>query len=254
VEWKCGAARGQVVAGGNSGGNRLDQLRGPTDVIVDKKSDSLIILDKGNRRVVRWPRQDNTSGQTIISDVDCYGLAMDNEGYLYVSDPVKNEVRRWRTGDTTGVVVAGGNGKGIRLNQLDYPTYIFVDRDHSVYVSDWANHRVMKWVKGAKEGIVVAGDQRQGNSLAQLSGPNGIFVDELGTVYVVDSGNNRVMRWTKGARQGIVVVGGNETEEQSNQLNYPIGLSFDQKGNLYVSDTDNHRVQKFNIDSTSNLY
>ena len=33
-------------------------------------------------------------------------------------------------------VVAGGNGKGNHLNQLNCPTYIFVDQNHSVYVSD----------------------------------------------------------------------------------------------------------------------
>ena len=32
----------------------MDQLNRPTDVIVDKKNDSLIICDQGNRRVVRW--------------------------------------------------------------------------------------------------------------------------------------------------------------------------------------------------------
>ena len=74
---------------------------------------------------------------------------------LYVSDWMKDEVRRWKIGDKEGTIVAGGNGKGNNLNQLNVPTYIFVDQDYSVYVSDWfSNHRVMKWMKGAKEGIV----------------------------------------------------------------------------------------------------
>ena len=86
MEWKYGATSGQVVAGGNGQGNRTDQLNDPTDVIVDKENDSSYHLRSGNRRVVRWPRQNGTSGQTIISDIDCCGLAMDNDGYLYVSD------------------------------------------------------------------------------------------------------------------------------------------------------------------------
>ena len=67
----------------------------------------------------------------------------------------KNEVRRWRLGETQGKVVAGGNDRGNRLNQLDYPTFVFVDQDYSVYVSDYNNHRVMKWMEDAKEEIVV---------------------------------------------------------------------------------------------------
>ena len=73
----------------------------------------------------------------------------------------KHEVRRYRRGESQGTVVAGGNGNGNRLNQLSYPQYVFVDRDHSVYVSDYGNNRVMKWMEGAKEGIVVAGGQGQ---------------------------------------------------------------------------------------------
>jgi len=199
VEWKNGAKSGQVVAGGNGPENRNDQLSGPTDVIVDKKSDSLIICDQSNRRVVRWPRQNGTSGEIIIANIYFWGLAMDNDGYLYVSDCSKHEVRRWKIGDTTGTVVAGGNGQGNRLDQLNHHTYIFVDQDHSVYVLDDNNHRVIKWMEGAKAGIVVAGDQGQRNGLTQLCNPRGVLVDQVGIVYVADRGNYRVMRWYKGA-------------------------------------------------------
>ncbi|CAF4625739.1 unnamed protein product, partial [Rotaria socialis] len=97
-------------------------------------------------------------------------------------------------GEKNGTLVAGGNGEGDGLNQLNFPTYLFVDRDHSVYVSDNENHRVMKWNKGAKEGIVVAGGQGKGTALTRLYSPNGIFVDTLGTLYVADTNNHRVMR------------------------------------------------------------
>jgi sugar lactone lactonase YvrE len=250
VEWKYGSASGQVVAGGNGNGNRADQLYDPRDVIVDKKSDSLIISDMGSGRVVRWPRRNGTTGQTIISDVCCYGLAMDNDGYLYISDYLKHEVRQWRIGDTSGTLVAGGNGKGDRLDQLNGPIYIFVDQDHSVFITDENNHRVMKWMNGAKEGIIVAGGQGKGNSLSQLSGPRGVIVDQFGSVYVADYPNNRVMRWCKGAKQGSVVVGENGRGGQPNQFHYPQDLSFDRQGNLYVADMANQRIQKFNIDQS----
>ena len=252
VEWKRGATVGQVVAGGNGEGNQNNQLNCPTSVIVNKKSDCLIISDYGNKRVVLWPRRNGTSGETIISNVDCWGLSMDNDEYIYVSDINKHEVRRWKIGDTNGTLVAGGNGAGNRLDQLNGPYYIFVDQDQSVYVSDCNNHRVMKWMKGAKEGIVVAGGQGQGNGLTQLSNPRGVIVDQLGTVYVADYSNHRIMRWLKGATQGSVVVGGNGGGVQSNQFNGPIDLSFDRQNNLYVVDYSNHRIQKFDIERNSN--
>jgi sugar lactone lactonase YvrE len=249
VEWKSGANSCQVVAGGNGQGNRNDQLNQPINVIVDKQNDSLIISDYGNQRVVRWSRRNRTNGEIIISNINCSDLIMDNDGYLYVSDLSKHEVRRWRMGETNGTVVAGGNGLGNRLNQLSDPYNIFVDQDHSVYVSDWGNHRVMKWMKDTKEGIVVAGGYGAGNGPTHLSSPCGVIVDQLGTLYVTDHGNHRVMRWLKGATQGSVVVGGSGHGGQPNQLNSPIGLSFDRQNNLYVVDYGNQRVQKFQIDS-----
>jgi sugar lactone lactonase YvrE len=248
VEWKSGAKKGQIVAGGNGQGNRTDQLNRSTVVIVDKRTDSLIICDRGNRRVVRWPRRNGTNGQTIISDIDCWGLTMDKNGDLYISDIKKDEVRRLKIEGTNATTVAGGNGPGNQLNQLNYPTYLFVDEDHSVYVSDYDNHRVMKWVKGAKEGMVVAGGQGEGSSLTQLYYPQGVIVDHLGNVYVADCDNHRIMCWSKGSKEGRVIVGGNRYGKQSNQLYYPKGISFDQKGHLYVVDDWNHRVQKFEID------
>ncbi|CAF5061781.1 unnamed protein product, partial [Rotaria sp. Silwood1] len=248
VEWKYGATNGKVVAGGNGKGNGTHQLNYPPDVIIDKETDSLIISDCGNRRVVRWPRRNGTRGETIISNIPCIGLTMDDNGSLYGLDYEKHEVRRYKIGDTQGTVVAGGNEQGSRLDQLSKPTYVFVDRDHSVYVSDCYNHRVMKWEERAKQGTVVAGGQGQGNSLTQLHWPEGVVGDQLGTVYVADSWNDRIMRWPKGATQGSVIVGGKGAGARSNQLNGPTGLSFDRHGNLYVVDYNNNRVQKFNIE------
>jgi sugar lactone lactonase YvrE len=228
VEWKSVATSGQVVAGGNGQGNGTHQLSRPFDVIVDKERDSLIICDYSNRRVVRWPRRNGTSGETIISNIDCVSLTMVENGSLYVTDYGKHEVRRYRRGESQGTVVAGGNGSGNRLDQLSNPRYVFVDRDHSVYVSDYENDRVMEWVEGAKQGIVVAGGQGKGNGLTQLSYPRGVVVDQLGTVYVADLGNDRIMRWVKGATQGNVIVGGNGREDnQTNSISPSVCRSID---------------------------
>jgi sugar lactone lactonase YvrE len=169
VEWKYGAKTGRIVAGGNGPGNREDQLNTPYNVIVDKKSDSFIISDYGNSRVIRWPRQNGTRGQTIVSNINSRGLIMDNNGYLYVCDVSKHEVRRFEIGNTNGVVVAGGNGAGKHLCQLYCPYHIFVDQDQSIYISDYGNHRIVKWTKDAKEGVIVAGGQGLGNRAAGLA-------------------------------------------------------------------------------------
>ena len=102
----------KVVAGGNGEGNRVDQLNWATDVMIDKKTGSIIIYGEGNRPVIRWSRQKVTASQIIISGIDCYNLTMDNNG----------------------AIVAGGNKERTNLNQLSNLGYIFVDEDHSAYV------------------------------------------------------------------------------------------------------------------------
>ncbi|CAF1244939.1 unnamed protein product [Adineta steineri] len=134
VKWKYNATEGQIIAGGNGQGNRIDQLSHPINVIVDQQNHSIIIADRGNRRVVQ---RFNQNQQILIENIDCFGLAIDKNGFIYVSDCRKDEVRRWKMGEynNEGIVVAGGNGEGDRLNQLNHPSLIFVDENQSVYVS-----------------------------------------------------------------------------------------------------------------------
>ena len=202
-----------------------------------------------NSRVTRWSRRSATrTGETIINNISCFGLTIDDEGSLYVTDIEKHEVRRYPPGDTNGIVVAGGNGQGEGLHQLNCPRYLCMDGEHAVYVSDNQNHRVMKWVKDAEEGIVVAGGRGQGTDLTKLSHPQGVRVDATGNVYVADYQNDRVMRWSRGATRGTVVAGGNGDGEGENHFNGPTGLSFDRYGHLYVADYANYRVQRFALE------
>ena len=249
IAWKKGATCGEIVAGGNGEGSENHQLSYPQKVIIDEVNDSLIIADNGNKRVVRWPRRNGLSEETIIKNVRCADLIMHKNQYLYISDDEKHEVRRWKIGENERVLVAGGNGCGDGFNQLNTPHFIYVDQEDTLYVSDWGNHRVMKWMKGAKEGIVVAGGQGQGASLKQLSYPHGIFVDKLGTLYVAEASNDRIVRWIKGAKEGSIIASGNSRGTEPNQLNIPIGLSFDDENNLYIADYENHRIQKFVVDN-----
>ncbi|CAF1277361.1 unnamed protein product [Rotaria magnacalcarata] len=181
MQWKVGDMNGKVVAGGNGGGSRMDQLTHPGRVLIEQETNSLIICDYGNKRIVRWSlRNGITQGEVLLSNTCCSGLAMDDQRYLYVSNCAKHEVRRYQIGDKYGTRVAGGNDNGTGLNQLNIPLSVVVDRQQTVYVSDYGNYRVMKWNKNATEGIVVAGGQGNGTALTQLSGPTGLFVDTLG--------------------------------------------------------------------------
>ncbi|CAF3495269.1 unnamed protein product [Rotaria socialis] len=112
-------------------------------------------------------------------------------------------VKQYRVGYNGGRVVAGANGKGNRLDQLDHPHCVFVDHDHSVYMSDKNKHRVMAWEDDAKQGTAFT------------------VVDRLCTVYVADAKNLRIMRCPKESTQRNIIAGGNGDRGQSKQLYVP---------------------------------
>lgn len=209
IEWKRDSTQGRVIAGGNG------QLNGPLKVILEPKTNSLLICDYYNKRVVRFPQE-----EIIIPNVSCSSMMMGPDGYLYVADFAKQQVIRWNLAENVGTVVVSGEDVG-------YPLYIFVDQDCSIYTSDRSKHRVMKWIPGAQEGIVVASEG--------LCNPHGIVVDPLGTIYIADAGHHRVVRWPKGATEGTGII----------DADHPCDLAFDREKNLYVLDYNQQRVQKF---------
>jgi sugar lactone lactonase YvrE len=250
MEWKRNSINGKVVAGGIEEGKANSQLSYPQAVIVDKKTDSLIICDNGNRRLVRWSRRNAVEGTVLIIKTECYGLAMDDKEYLYIVDKEKHEVKRWRIGDANGTIVAGGNRKGDKNNQLDSPTHICVDQNYSIYVSDSGNNRVMKWEQDAKEGVVVVDEKYAMNWGIKFRWPTGVIVDHLGHVYVADTNfDSRITRWLKGTSHGSVILGENGMGPKPNQFYSPQALSFDEEGSIYVADSNNDRIQKFYIDT-----
>lgn len=248
LEWEFNAWFGRTVAGGHGKGEALNQLNYPEDLIVDDMTNSIIICDRGNSRVVRWPRRNGTQGVIVIRNVSCIGLTMDNERSLYVSDGSRASVRKYAVGDTRGRVVAGNNGLGYGLDKLEFPNFIFVDNEHSVYISDQVNHRVVKWIEGAEAGIMVASCPDGDDSYTAPDCFAGLWVDSFGTLYVVNYRYHRVMRWIKGEKEGSVIAGGTSIGDDANQLKNPVGIAFDKHGNLYVLDAGNKRVQQFLIE------
>ncbi|CAF3514442.1 unnamed protein product, partial [Rotaria socialis] len=95
-----------------------------------------------------------------------------------------------------GIVVAGGQGYGNALAQLNGPNGIFVDTLGTLYVADYENHRVMRWTQGAKQGTVIVGGNGSGKGANQFSGPWGLSFDRNGNLYVADASNNRVQRFS----------------------------------------------------------
>lgn len=148
--------------------------------------------------------------------------------------------------DTNATTVAGGNGAGPALNQLNFPYAIFIDSNNALYVTDTQNHRIQKWTEGATEGITVAGGNGAGAEQNQLNTPTAIWVDGSKNVYVMDSFNARIQKWAPNALQGTTVAGGNGEGSEMNQFNKPGGFYF-KNNSFYVVDAGNNRIVRWTL-------
>ncbi|CAF1172356.1 unnamed protein product [Didymodactylos carnosus] len=238
-----------TVAGGNGVGNAKDQLRWPNDLAIDNNQD-IYVADTDNQRIQKWSAG-SSSGITVFPTNGFpfslpTALFLDQNKYLYISDDSNFRILKWAIDGSEAVrIVAGGNGSGDGLNQINSCHGIFVDNNSNVYVSDYYNHRVVKWIPGSSSGIVVAGGNEHGSELNQLFNPMGIFVTSDDVVYVADTLNHRIMKWVPDYLSGVIVAGENGSGSNLNQLKNPSSVSVDLYGNVYASDITNSRIMKW---------
>ena len=244
---------------GTGPGASASQLNQPTDIFVT--SAFVYVLDAANYRVQQWPRN-GSSGITVAGITGSagnsstnhtfgfsYGIDVDKDGFIFVSDQPNHRVLRFPPGSTSGTsgtVVAGTGIAGAGPSQLNSAFRIFVDDMRSIYIADTFNHRIQKWAYGACSGVTVAGTGTIGTVVNQLYYPVSVMVDADQYMYIGDQFNNRVHRWLVGDCSGQCLVGCTRTYGPAmHQFYYMQSVAFDSQGAMYVSDGGNHRVQRF---------
>ena len=139
------------------------------------------------------------------------------------------------------MTVAGGNGCGNAVNQLNSPYGLDIDDDNqSIVIADNENHRIVEWKIGASYGKVIAGGRSEGNRLDQLYSATDVLIDkETNSLFIADLGNRRVLRWSR--RQETT-----QSEVSVDNI-YCRGLAIDHQRHLYVSDTGKDEVRRYTI-------
>lgn len=248
-------------------------LNGPEAVALDENG-NLLIADTFNNRI----RKVNTSG--IISTVagngtadfcgdngagasSCLngprGVAVDNEGSIFIADTFNNRIRRIANGTITTVAgngtagFCGDNGPAPSAC-LQFPLAVVAGSHGDLYVTDLGNQRIRRIHEGiittvAGNGVIgFCGDTGLATS-ACLSSPVGLAIDAGGNLFIADSGNQRIRQVSPAGV--ITTVAGSGTSGFCGDgglaidacLNGPTGVALD-TNDLFIADQLNSRIRR----------
>jgi sugar lactone lactonase YvrE len=175
------------------------------------------------------------------------GIATDNEGSLFVTDPGGNRVEHWQIPHFgyKPVYASSFGGTGTGQGQFRHPGDLAVDRQGDVWVPDVENNRLQEFdPSGAFKRQL--GSVGTGNG--QFSSPKGIAFTDEGEFWVADSGNSRLEEF---AENGTFIRSVGKAGSGNGQFQRPEALAVAPNGHIWVADTYNYRIEE--LDENGNF-
>jgi DNA-binding beta-propeller fold protein YncE len=257
----------ETLAGSDEGfadGNALEaKFNTPSGIAIDRY-DNIYIADTSNHRIRKL---DNKGRVTTIAGsgiagyqdgVAAYamfdgpiGVAVDEQGTLYVADTYNDRIRKITTEGlvttVAGAGVAGYRDGGNTDAWFDTPCGIAVDGQGTLFIADTGNNAIRK-VSAAGEVSTLAGNGGGDSDWdSRLSEPAGLVLTHDGFLFVSNQSHGRIQLITPegeikdfaGGNSGFADGLGREA-----RFNGASGIAVDKQGNLYVTDSHNYLVRK----------
>ncbi|GAO43074.1 IPT/TIG domain-containing protein [Flavihumibacter petaseus] len=160
------------------------------------------------------------------------GIAVNDEGYVFVADPGNHCIRKIDPDGNVSVLAGDPNTAGFAEGQgsaakFNAPYSLAIDPEGNLYAADPINWDVRKITPEGYASVVIWGAEAPW-STAFDSKNNKLYytgANSPASIYAVD-----------GDGSGHAVISG---------LNYPAGIAFDQQGNLFVSGHGDNVVKRF---------
>jgi sugar lactone lactonase YvrE len=266
-------------ADGTGGRNGTAEFDNPRGIAVDVQGVVYVADGHNNVRKIdtsgqvttlagngRWGWVDGTGGPNGTAEfAEIEGIAVDNQGNVYVADGYNNRVRKVdASGNVTTLAGNGtqgwrdGTGGAQGTAEFYWPAGLAVDGHGDVYVADSGNNRIRK-IDRSGNVTTFAGNGMEGwidgtggpDGTAEFWSPGGIAVDIEGNVYVSDCGDGRIRMVDPSGR--VTTLAGNGVQGWADGLggangmaefNFPGEVAVDNQGNVYVADTYNNRIRR----------
>lgn len=225
LRWRAGTGLVQIVAGGNGNGNAANQLFFPQGIAVDTQENLYIVdmvnsrlqkwapdatsgttIDLGSDVIYGGDIELDRSGNLIYSSgykvfrlnlssgsktliytstTTSHNFYVDKDDNLFICEKGNHQVIKIPYGETSPVLVAGGNGFGNAQNQLKNPLGISVDGGGNIFIADEGNSRVQKWEPGAISGT----------TYAAIEWPTDLFINSNDKLFILNAYQNTIKRY-----------------------------------------------------------
>jgi tripartite motif-containing protein 71 len=119
------------------------------------------------------------------------GIFVDVNLNLYVADCGNDRVQLFKTGQFSGITVAGNGTSGTFM--LNCPTGIVLDGTHYLFIVDSGNHRIIG--SGPNGFRCLVGCFGSGPLSNVLNYPQNMAFDSHGNMLVIDTGNSRLQKF-----------------------------------------------------------
>ena len=173
-----------------------------------------------------------------------YGVAVDSEERIYVSDHYNQKLRYILHGQvkdgSTLIVTPGGVSVGI---------------SGTVFVASALQHYIATVVNGLTG--TLAGTKLAGYSpgpLAQFDRPVDVAVNNKGMVFVADYNNHVIRKIDTNNKNSVSLFAGTpktpghgDSDKPQVLFNHPNGVAVDNKGSVFVADKSNHVIRRIKI-------
>jgi hypothetical protein len=269
---------GTGVSGFANGPAATAKFSGTQDVAFDGAG-NLLVLDNGNARIRKIDASGNVTtfagsgtrglvnGPALSAQFEALsGIAVDNDGNVFVSDSLNNVIRKI---DLSGTVTtfagkktpaagsfSDGGPTAARFNGLRRLAF---DQSGNLLVSDSSNRRIRKVDPNGNvttfAGTGGSGSVNGAANVAQFSSTEGITVDATGNVFVAEVGANQIRKIDSSGN--VTTFAGSGTQGFADgpgataQFKNPYDVEADGLGNVYVADANNNRIRR--IDSSGNV-
>lgn len=293
----------------SNGANNVDGtgLNQPYKAVIDYSQSpyALYISDTNNHRILVWrdsvrfrtgdpadlvigqpdfrsaaPNIDSPGGRrpSATSFSSPRGLAVDQQGNLFVADSGNNRVLRFsRPTDQFGRIRAdavfgqadfsSSLSAAVSGFTLRRPSSVAVSPDGAIFVADTGNSRVIEYAAGSQTGASArrvygqpdffSATNHTAVSPQTLNAPWGVAVDAAYNLFVADTGANRVVVFPNvqdapsAGAAALMIIGNDRFDAvaaraaSARRFSEPRDVALTAAGDICVSDAGNHRVLVF---------